>query len=368
MDLQEHTILLTVSGSRAYGTHTDTSDLDVRGVMIPPAKYYMGLSRIEQVTDKLLINTSFLGALTDDLRAVALAFGMEGTVFELHKFIRLAADGNPNILDALFCRDEDIIWMSREGLRLRENKERFLTKKCLLTFFGYAKQQLDRIETHRGYLLDKPTKMPTREDFGLPARHSFPQDQVNAAMALVKQKVDSWNIDFLDVDEATKIYVQDQLYKMLTEMSLGLDERHRAAARLLGYDSNFMEFIVQQRNYNAAMGRWNSYQKWLLERNKERAGMESEIGYDAKHGMHLARLVMACRTIFETGTLCVYNPDPWLRDIRDCKVPFAELQAWYEDQKSDLAAVAAKSSLPDRVPQVWLGDFAEVLVRTHCHV
>jgi hypothetical protein len=204
--------------------------------------------------------------------------------------------------------------------------------------------------------------MPTREDFGLPPRKDFPQDQVNAALALIKQRMDAWQVDFLDTDEATKIYVQDQYYKILTDLHLGTDERFSAAARLLGYDTNFMEFIVQQRNYNAALNRWNSYQKWLVERNKERAGMESAIGFDAKHGFHLARLVVACRTIFETGELCVYNPDPWLRDIRDCKVTFDELQAWYRAQKEGLAALAAKSSLPTRVDPAWLNQLSVHLI------
>lgn len=356
-DLLKDTILLTVSGSRAYGIHTDTSDLDVRGVMAPPRDYYLGLRRIEQVTDKAEINR-FLPWLSKPLQEVATANGMEGTVYELHKFLKLAAEGNPNILDMLFCRNMDILASTYAGNFLREHRRKFLTKKCLFTFFGYAKQQMDRIETHRAYLLDPPTHQPTREEYGLPARHDFPQDQVNAAMAMIKQKVDSWNIDFVDVDEATKIFVQDQIYKMLADMHMGSDERFQAAARLLGYDTNFMAFIVQQRNFTAALNRWNSYQKWLLERNKERAGMEAVSGYDHKHGVHLARLVLACRTIFETGDLCVYNPDPWLVSIRAGKVPFVELQTWYTAQHAGLAELAAKSSLPARVDQEWLNVLA----------
>lgn len=362
IDILRDTILLTVSGSRAYGIHTETSDLDVRGVMLPPDDYYRGLLQLEQVTDKNVI-AEFLPKLSPYLQQIARTNGMEGTVYELHKFLKLASEGNPNILDALFCRQEDILWIGNNGRLLREYRGKFLTKKCLFTFFGYARQQMDRIQTHRAYLLDPPTHQPTREEFGLPVRHEFPQDQVNAAMAMIKQKVDSWNIDFVDVDEATKIFIQDQMYKMLADMHMGSDERFQAAARLLGYDTNFMEFIVQQRNYTAALCRWNSYQKWLLERNKDRAGMEKTIGYDCKHGVHLARLVIACRSIFETGDLCVYNPDPWLVSIRAGKVPFAELQAWYAEQHAGLAELAAKSSLPARVDQEWLHELALALHR-----
>lgn len=47
--LPERTILLTKSGSQAYGTSTPTSDLDVKGVAVAPKEYYLGfLKRFEQ--------------------------------------------------------------------------------------------------------------------------------------------------------------------------------------------------------------------------------------------------------------------------------------------------------------------------------
>lgn len=355
-DLRERTILLTVAGSRAYGTNTDTSDLDVKGVCVPPKAYYLGTRRFEQADKADTICKAFHSALSPDLNAVATAQGMEGTVYEVRKFLDLAAGANPNILDVLFCRDEDVILSSRFGDALRCDRQRFLTKKCLHTFFGYAKAQLDRIETHRKYLLDPPMHAPTRAEFGLPDRHEFPQDQVMTAMALIKQKVDSWNIDFVDIDEATKIFVQDQISKMLTEMHLGSDQRFQLAGKLLGYDTNFMQFIHQQRQYDQAVKRWQAYQTWQKERNAERAGMEAKSGYDYKHGMHLARLIVACRTIFETGTLSVYNPDPWLLAIRKGGVSFDDLKAWYTEQHAGLAELAAKSSLPSRVDPEWLDD------------
>lgn len=48
-DLKKHTVLLVVAGSRAYGTFTPTSDVDVKGVAIPPEEYRLGyLHRFEQ--------------------------------------------------------------------------------------------------------------------------------------------------------------------------------------------------------------------------------------------------------------------------------------------------------------------------------
>lgn len=279
--LRQNTLLLTVAGSRAYGTHTPASDLDIKGVCVPPKQFYLGTQQFQQCNDTGEIVQSFMEDIPrGDLREAAQINGMEGTVFELRRFLDLASGANPNILDILFCRDEDVLLSTPEGLELRTHRDRFLTKKCLQTFLGYAKQQADRIATHRKYLLNPPTHIPTREEFGLPERNGFPQDQVLAAMDMIRKQVDRWNIDFVDTEEATKIFIQDQIAKMLAEIQIGTDTKWTAAGNMLGYDTNFMQFIHQQRQYDMAVREHQAYQTWKKERNVKRAGMESTIGYD----------------------------------------------------------------------------------------
>ncbi|MFT5459435.1 MAG: putative nucleotidyltransferase, partial [Myxococcota bacterium] len=51
-DLVAHTELLIVGGSRAYGLHTDASDVDLKGVAIPPRAWILGYRRtFAQVDD-----------------------------------------------------------------------------------------------------------------------------------------------------------------------------------------------------------------------------------------------------------------------------------------------------------------------------
>ncbi|HWL26789.1 MAG TPA: nucleotidyltransferase domain-containing protein, partial [Ureibacillus sp.] len=40
--LEERTIILSPTGSYAYGTNTETSDKDFKGICIPPIDYYLG--------------------------------------------------------------------------------------------------------------------------------------------------------------------------------------------------------------------------------------------------------------------------------------------------------------------------------------
>lgn len=363
-DLKRHTILLTVAGSRAYGTHTDTSDLDMKGVCVPPRNFYLGIDKFEQA-DKPGTVEPFLAGLPENLRAVAEANGAEGTVYEVRRFLDLASGANPNILDVLFCRDEDVLLTTPEGDLLRANREAFLTKKCLMTFVGYADAQFKRIAGHRRYLFNPPDHAPTREEYGLATRAEMPQDQIMAAMALVRKKVDSWSIDFVGMDEATKIFIQDQIEQMLAEIEMGTDVRYQAAGRLLGYEDNFMQLIDNQRRYDQAVREWSSFHKWKVERNKKRAALETASGFDTKHAMHLVRLILAAEEIFTYGRLSVHSGQvAFLNEIRTGKHPYQWLVAWFQERRMNLAKIAAHSSLPDRVDQKWLGNLAQGIVES----
>ena len=361
-NLRDRTVLLTVAGSRAYGMHTWTSDLDVKGVFVPPAKYYLGTQKIEQVECTKDNLTVFRDFLTTEQEEISCQHGIEGTIFELRKFLNLASGANPNILDVLFCRNSEVIYSTNAGWMLRDVRQKFLTEKCLHTFVGYATAQAHRIETHRKWLFNPPDHEPTREEFELPPRHTYPQEQVVAALDQAKKQVDRWCIDFRDVEEATKIFIQDQIHKQLAEIGVGSDERFTAACNLLGFETNFMELVHKQRKYDDARNKWKAYQSWKKGRNKDRAGMEEKIGYDCKHAAHLWRLTTACRTIFETGDLQVYNPDPYVLAIRRGTVNFDKLMERFWEQKDQLSELAVKSSLPSRVDPKWLEELSIEIV------
>ena len=116
--------LLTLSGSHAYGTSNQNSDIDLRGVLIEGKTSVLGFNQFEQFEDKK----------TDTV------------IFGLRKFMSLCAKGNPNTLELLGTDEDAIIYMNEAGRKLKENAHLFLSKRVIGSFGQYANSQLRRLE------------------------------------------------------------------------------------------------------------------------------------------------------------------------------------------------------------------------------
>jgi hypothetical protein len=147
--VESNLIFMTIAGSVMYGTNTSESDIDKRGVCVPPKSVLLGFANEFDLQE----------------------YPNEDTVvYSLKKFMKLASTCNPNIIELLFAPDETIITTSPVWEILRKRRHEFLSAKAYNTFTGYAIGQLKRIRTHRAWLLHPPTHKPTRKEFGLDGR------------------------------------------------------------------------------------------------------------------------------------------------------------------------------------------------------
>lgn len=123
--LGDRIALLCLGGSYAYGLNNENSDLDIRGVALNTKEEILGTSNFEQ----------FINSATDT------------TIYGMKKFIKLMSECNPNIIEMLYCRPEDYLYISPVGQMLLDNRELFLSQRAVKSFSGYALAQIKRIES-----------------------------------------------------------------------------------------------------------------------------------------------------------------------------------------------------------------------------
>lgn len=309
-------VFATRHGSWAYGTNIATSDIDVKGIAIPPAEYYFGFNKVfEQAEFK----------------------DPDCVIYEISKFFRLARDSNPNIIEILNTDESDWITVSPLGRKILDHKQDFLSMKAKHTFAGYAHAQLKRINTHYRWLKNPPNAPPTRAEFGLPERPAIDPNQMQAAMTEIQKKIESWDVNWEIVDPAERILMQERLSAMFAEVNLAMEDKFIPAAKSLGFDENFILLIQTEQAYKQKIADWGSYQEWKRSRNPQRSELEAKFGYDTKHGMHLVRLMKMCREIITTGKVNVRRPDAEeLLSIRYGAWTYEKLIEWSDQQEKEL--------------------------------
>jgi uncharacterized protein len=114
-------ILSTVVGSRLHGTARPDSDEDIRGVFVVPL--IDKLSPFREPKDTHWVEGQ----------------DVDATAYELAKFCKMAAQGNPSCLEVLVGLPHTTTPMGEE---LKALLPKFLSKKrCLDAFMGYSRNQ-----------------------------------------------------------------------------------------------------------------------------------------------------------------------------------------------------------------------------------
>lgn len=341
------TVFLTVAGSHAYGTNTPESDLDIAGVFVPPVRSYLSLETVTPQHEDKVVNAAALWLL--DVKV--LEPEVDGTIFELHKFLRLAAESNPNILDILFASEDSFLLIRPAWEKhILPMRNQMLSRKVYWTFRGYAKNQLDRMERHRKWLLDPPAKHPERKDFGLPeGGRAVPTNQLEAIRSLVQDVLDRWEVKFSDeMPRADVLQVQDAMRNIVTEIVGAEPGLYNRAVDSLGLEDNFVEIVKREHVYDRAVSHWNSYQAWKKGRNPKRSALEAKCGYDAKHASHCIRLLKQTAVICRTNNYRPKNPDiiEELLEIRAGNVPYDALRQRIADTELEAAKAFDSTTLP----------------------
>lgn len=143
---------LITAGSHLYGTNRPDSDLDIRGVYLESPEQIYGLKEARVIEKK----------------------DPDTAVYPLKKFVHLALQGNPNILEILFARSEYWILSIAEKeffMPFVEYRYKFLSQRVRHTYIGYAKSQLYKIAD--GKSPTKNTRSHLIEKFGYDTKYAM---------------------------------------------------------------------------------------------------------------------------------------------------------------------------------------------------
>lgn len=122
-DLYQYVIYRCVVGSRAYGLDTAASDVDRRGIYLPPAALHWSLYGVP-------------GQLERPER--------EEVYWELQKFLMLALRANPNVLECLYT--PVVEHATPLASELRAMRAGFLSQLVYQTYNGYVLSQFKKLE------------------------------------------------------------------------------------------------------------------------------------------------------------------------------------------------------------------------------
>ena len=299
MDRQEveaRAILLSKVGSHSYGLNTTGSDEDYKGIFVASKEYYLGLRNIEQKDRGWSEKSDRFPCLN----------GVKDLVFyELRKYLKLAKDANPNILELLFESEDFYQYVEPVGQKLIDNRELFLSKKIKYSYSGYAYAQIRKIKSHRKWLLNPPIKKPVAEDYGLTDQTALDKSEEKAFITFL------W---MLIKDRIEYIEEQQELYELISDRIdfKGVINNNQLPPEFYPYLQNltkgsdrYMDLLRRTQEYRKDLHYWKSYQSWLKNRNQSRAALEAKCGFDSKHAAHCIRLVRMGNEILTTGKVNV---------------------------------------------------------------
>lgn len=328
-ELRSNNLILfdCISGSKAYGLDTPTSDTDLKGVFYLPKDHFYGMSYISQVNNE----------------------SNDEVYYEVGRFIELLANSNPNALELLATPDDCILYKAPVMNLL--NLEIFLSKKCKETFAGYATTQIQKA---RGYKKKVVTPVGKERKSIL----DFCYVVKNAATMPLKTWLQQQELKQSDCGLSSLPHAKDMyaLYHSKGNHYNGI--MANVQANDVSLSSIAIGEIVQaylffnKSGYSFYCKEYRAYWDWVANRNEERFQNNLQHGkdYDAKNMMHTIRLLHVVKDLFNAGQLIVKraNRDELL-SIKAGNYHYDDLLIMAEQLMQDIEVACKHSPLQDEI-------------------
>lgn len=315
-----------ISGSRAYGLSTETSDEDIRGVFIIPREQFYSFTYQDQIHDER----------------------QNIIYYELKKFLELLAKNNPSMLELLDIPEECVLF--RHPLYEKIKPQNFLSHLCKDTFLGYALSQFKKARGLNKKILNPVDKTPkSLLDFCyvLEGYSSMPLLDF-----LKKQNFSPDTCGLVAIPHMRDLYA---LFHSSNGSYNGIvHSDHSTEVTLSSVPKGEIPIAVMSCNkdgYSTYCKDYKDYWDWVKHRNPDRFQNTIAHGknYDFKNMMHLFRLLILAEDIGRSGKLAIRSAarEQLLR-IRSGDFTYPELEEKMACKVQEIEKIFAASSLPEK--------------------
>lgn len=316
-----------IRGSHSYGLDTPESDVDTAMVYLEPADQLLGLGLDyqEQVADEKNDNVGY----------------------SLKKFMNMLLSSNPTVLESLFIPERCILYEHPIMKKIKEHRDKFITKKCFDSFGGYAIMQIRKARGLNKKIVNPVTERKEPLDFaytfyrqgstkimnwlehrGLQQKYCGLVNIPNIEMFMGVYY--DWGNHFLN-EEISYLDLEDAFYNTEEDDSIGfihmlktdsaLSEKDKDAIRLQIREAqlgNMARFICQA--YNVHFGN-DSFHEWYCR--------QKPIGYKGMVGENKLSNELRLSSVPKgEEAICkmYYNKDGYSQHCREYK----EYKGWEE--------------------------------------
>lgn len=277
-------LLEVISGSKAFGLDTPTSDTDIKGVFYMPKEKYFGLEYISQIANE-----------SNDI-----------VYYELGRFVELLLKNNPNILELLASPDDCILY--KNPIMDRFQISDFLSKLCKDSFAGYAMGQIKKARGLNKKIVQPVDKVrKTILDFCYILKDN---NSISLKKWLEDNNFKQEKCGLVNINHAKSMYAlfydkEDVLNFKGIENKISSNDISISSVPKGMKQLAYLSFNLE--GYSTYCKDYREYWEWVEKRNEERYDTNLKHGknYDAKNMMHTIRLLESAQRIFSEEKLNV---------------------------------------------------------------
>ena len=347
----QNIIFKAIVGSQSYGTSTPTSDVDYKGVYMQSIDELIGFGYVQQID------------VTKD-----------ECYYEVRRFLQLLQSGNPTVLELLYSPSDCIVTSSPHFELIVANRDKFITKKCLKSFGGYAVDQINKargLDKKMNYEKDKITRKDVLDFCYVMAEDGFKTIPIKTW--LKKEGLKQQHVGLSKLDHFRDCY--SVFYDHIADMKsdnprfegggfgyrgiIGEDSNEVRTSNIPRYAIKETTLYFNREEYSMHCMDYKDYETWLENRNTQRfVDVKSHNQkIDGKNVLHCRRLLDMAMEIAATGTVQVKRPNAdYLLSIRRGEVNLEEIISQAEKDILVVYEAYKNSSLPDEVDSVFVND------------